>query len=91
MLTLFLNHQIEEVESVEEPEEDVVVEEEQTTLGEVTFIATIVIKMVTLKAIVLRRKETPLKKILVNMKLKNIKLCFSHVTILMKKMILYGI
>ena len=48
-------------------------------------------KMVTLKSIVLRRKETPFKQILVKMKLKTLKLCFSHVTVLMPKMILYGI
>ena len=66
-------------------------EEEETTLGEVTFIATIAINMVTLKAIVLRRKETPLKQILVKMKLRTLKLCLSHVTILMPKMIVYGI
>ena len=75
-----------------EAEEEVAeVEEEATALAEAFFIAPTVTKMVTLKAIVLRRKETPLKKILVKMKLRTLKLCFSHVIVLMPKMILYGI
>jgi len=46
---------------MEEPdEEEVVVEEETLSLGEVTFIVAIVINMVTLKVIVLKRKETPM-------------------------------
>jgi hypothetical protein len=45
----------------ESEEEEVVVEKDTTTRGEVTFIAIIVIKMVTLKVIVLRSKETQSK------------------------------
>jgi hypothetical protein len=53
ILLLFLNHPIEEVEAVEEPEEEEeMVEEESASLGEVTFISVIVIKMVTLKIFV---------------------------------------
>jgi hypothetical protein len=81
MLIIFLHHQIDEAEALEElEEEEVVVEEEAIALGEVTFNASIVINMVTLKAIVLRRKETSLKHILVMMKVKTHKICFSHVT-----------
>jgi hypothetical protein len=77
----FYCHQIEEVEDVKQlkeevEEEEVMVEEETTTLGEVNFIVAIVIKMVTLKTIVLRRRETTLKKILFKMKVINDKLCF---------------
>ena len=55
------------------------------------FIATTVIKMVTLKAIALRRRETPLKQISARKKVKSLKPHFLQVISLKLKLILHGI
>ena len=76
---------------MEEPKEEEIVEEEEvTTMVDSTFIASIVIKMGDLNKFVLKGKETPLKQILANMKLRTLKICLSQVTVLKPEMILYG-
>ena len=76
-----------------EAEEEVAkVEEEAAALAEAFFIAPTVTKMVTLKAIVLRRRGTPLKQqISVRKKVKPLKLCFLQLIVFKLKMILHGI
>ena len=89
---IFLQHNSEEVEVVEESKIEVAeVEEKIAILLEVIFSPPIVIKMVTSKVIPFKRKEITLIQISARKKVKNLKLCFSHVTNLKLVMILHGI
>ena len=89
---IFLQHNLEEVEVVEELEVEVgEVEEKIAILVEVIFSPPIVIKMATLKVIPFNRKKIPLIQISARKKVKTLKLYFSHVTNLKLVMIVHGI
>ena len=89
---IFLQHNSDEVEVVEESEVEVAeVEEKIAILLEVIFSPPIVIKMVTLKFIPFKRKEIPLIQISARKKVKTLKLYFSDLTNLKLVMILHGI